>query len=278
MATKLKNICIQGYEGSFHHIVAKKLYKNNFQIIPCKTFTELIHKSELPENDGGIMAIENSNAGSILPNFSLLLKSSLRIVGELYLPLHQNLLILPQSKEQDIKEVHSHPMALLQCADFLQTKPHWKLVETEDTALSAKILAQKKSKHIAVIAGNYAAELFNLKILYPKIENIKPNITRFLVLKKTDINFKNVNKISLFFITKHQQGALSNILQIIAKEKINLSKIQSIAIPKKPFHYGFYIDIEFVKLTQFHQAFAKICLMIEEIKILGAYKKHVYKL
>lgn len=278
METKLKNICIQGFEGSFHHIVAKKVFKNKINIVPCKTFPELIRRSELPENDGGVMAIENSNAGSILPNFSLLLKSSLRIVGELYLPIHQNLLMLPQSKEQDLTEVHSHPIALLQCSDFLNSKPHLKLIETEDTALSAKLLAQNKTKNIAVVAGNYAAELFGLKIAYPKIENIKPNITRFLILNKTEINYKNVNKITLYFITKHEHGALSKILLAIAKEKLNLTKIQSISIPEKPFHYGFYVDVEFEKLAQFNQAFAKICLMIEEVKILGAYKKNIYKL
>src|SRR5882757_8172161 len=175
-------VSIQGYEGSFHQVAAQFYFGKNVEVIPCATFREVIKiAANKKESDGGVMAIENSIAGSILPNYTLLQKSNLKIAGEVYLPIKQNLLVNPGVQLKDIKEVHSHPMAILQSMDFL-SKHNWKLIETEDTALSAKHIHQHKSKHIAGIAGKLAADLFNLDILVPNIHTQKNNYTRFLIL------------------------------------------------------------------------------------------------
>ena len=176
-------VSIQGYEGSFHQMAAQKFFGKHTNILPCATFSEVIKIALSKEADAGIMAIENSIAGSILPNYNLLQKSNLVITGEIYLQIGQNLLVNNDVDFDDIKEVHSHPMALQQCLTFLE-KYNWKLIETEDTALSAKHIHQHKSKHIAAIASKLSAELFNLKILAPNIHTMKNNYTRFLVLQK----------------------------------------------------------------------------------------------
>ncbi|MDI9338426.1 MAG: prephenate dehydratase [Alphaproteobacteria bacterium] len=269
----MKKICIQGIEGSFHHIVADKVFRKDYKVIACNTFRSLIQKAEQVENDYAIMAIENSIAGSILPNFSLLLHSSLKIVGEYYLPIHQNLLCLQESQLNAIKEVHSHPMALMQCYKYLDNYSQWKLVETDDTALSAQLLAKKPNKSIAVIASTLAAKIYGLKVLAPKIESIKPNITRFLILGKA-IENHGADKMTLYIITNHTEGSLSKILHSLAKLKVNLSKIQSISIVNQPFQYGFYLDLEFSNKKQIAKAISKISPLVEELKILGEYKKH----
>src|SRR6476469_168736 len=179
-------ISIQGYEGSFHQMAAQQFFGKNVGVIPCSTFKDVIKiASSKKESDGGVMAIENSIAGSILANYNLLQKSNLKIIGEIYLHIKQNLLVNPGVKLEDIREVHSHTMALQQCYDFLD-KYKWKLVETEDTALSAKHVHQHKSKHIAAIASKLAAELFDLEVLAPGIHTLKNNYTRFLILKREE--------------------------------------------------------------------------------------------
>src|SRR5678816_1515343 len=177
MATK---VSIQGYEGSFHQMAAQQFFGKNVWVIPCATFREVIKlASSKKESDGGVMAIENSIAGSILPNYNLLQKSNLVIIGEVYLQIRQHLLVNPGVKLEDIREVHSHPMAIQQCLGYLD-KFNWKLVETEDTALSAKLVHQHKSKHIAAIASRLAAELFELEVISANIQTMKNNYTRFL--------------------------------------------------------------------------------------------------
>jgi len=184
MTTK---IAIQGYEGSFHQEAARKFFGQKVEVIPCATFYEVVKiASDKQSSDGGIMAIENSIAGSILPNYNLLQTSSLTIAGEVYLQINQHLLVNPGVQLQDIREVHSHPMAIQQCLGFLHSH-NWKLVETEDTALSAKHVHQHKSKHIAAIASKLAAELFQLEIIAPNIHTMKNNYTRFLILKREKI-------------------------------------------------------------------------------------------
>lgn len=211
-------VAIQGYEGSFHQVAANHYFENNVTVICCDTFREVVKKaSNKKESDGGIMAIENSIAGSILPNYNLLQKSRLKIVGEVYLQIRQNLLVNPGIKLEDIKEVHSHPMALQQCLQFLD-KYNWKLVETEDTALSAKLLQQHKSKHIAAIASSLAAQLFGLDVLQPDIHTMKNNYTRFLVLQHEDLAqvIENADKASVNFHTDHSRGSLARVLTQIA--------------------------------------------------------------
>ena len=201
-------ISIQGYEGSFHQVAAQLFFGKSVEVIPCNTFKEVVKMAaNKKESDGGVMAIENSIAGSILPNYYLLQKSNLKIIGEIYLQIRQNLLVNPDVKLEDIKEVHSHTMALQQCYDFLD-KHKWKLVETDDTALSAKYIHQHKSKHVAAIASKLAAELYNLDIIAPNIHTMKNNYTRFLVLQREDVAkpVDNADKASVNFqITFLQQ-------------------------------------------------------------------------
>src|SRR3954466_13438917 len=180
-SARILRIAIQGYEGSFHQEAARKFFGKNVEVIPCDTFRQLIKiASDKTQSDGAVMAIENSIAGSILPNYNLLQKSNLIITGEIYLQIRQNLLVNKGVSLEDIREVHSHPMAIQQCFGFLD-KFNWKLVESEDTALSAKSISHHKSKHIAAIASVLAAELYGLNVLEPDIHTVRNNYTRFLV-------------------------------------------------------------------------------------------------
>ena len=270
------SIAIQGYEGSFHQVAARQFFGKDVQVIPCATFRELIKKSSSKkESDGGVMAIENSIAGSILPNYNLLQKSNLTIIGEVYLQIGQNLLVNPGVSLEDIREVQSHPMALLQCIDYLEKYPHWKLVETEDTALSAKHIHQHRSKHSAAIASKLAADLFQLNVLAPNIQTARNNYTRFLVLQR-DKEVKTIegaDKASLYFETDHSKGSLAKVLTQIAKKDINLSKLQSMPIPGSDFLYGFYADMEIIDQQHLDSVMDQITSLTKNVKVLGVYKK-----
>jgi len=276
MGTVSKNgICIQGYEGSFHQLAARIFFGKNVQIIPCATFRELIKiTTDANLSAGAVMAIENSIAGSILPNYNLLQQSNLKVIGEVYLSISQNLLVSPGVQLKDIKEVHSHPMAILQCLDFVE-KYNWKLIETDDTALSAKHVHQHKSKHIAAIASKLAAELFNLEVIAPDIQTEKTNITRFLVLNRIEdiVEIDGANKASIYFQTNHAKGILSQVLLAIAKQDINLSKLQSMPIPGSDFKYGFYADMEFDSKKQLDKVLKSIASLTNNVKLFGVYKK-----
>ena len=266
-------VAIQGYEGSFHQVAARSFYGKNVQILPCATFTEVIRQScDKNATMGGIMAIENSIAGSILPNYNLLQKSDLFVAGEVYLQIDQHLMVNPGVKLKDIKEVHSHPMAIQQCLGFLN--PHgWKLIETEDTALSAKHVQVRKSKHVAAIAGKLAAELFGLDIIAPKIHDVKNNYTRFLILQQSPSEVEGANKASINFHTDHAKGRLSEVLTVIAKEGINLSKLQSFPIAGSKFKYGFHADLEFDAIGQYKKLIGKLEKKTVFFRVLGVYKK-----
>jgi prephenate dehydratase len=268
-------IAIQGYEGSFHQVAAQQFFGKGTTVVPCATFRELIKKASNKRDAGGaVMAIENSIAGSILPNYNLLLKSNLTIIGEVYLQIGQNLLVNPGVTLEDIREVHSHPMALLQCIDYLEKYPHWKLVETEDTALSAKHVHQHKSKHTAAIASKLAAELFNLNVIGPNIQTAKNNYTRFLVLQRQSVaeTVADANKASVYFETDHSKGSLAKVLAQIADKGINLSKLQSMPIPGSDFLYGFYADMEVDNHPHFEEVIEEIKPLIVNAKVLGIYK------
>jgi len=268
-------ICIQGYEGSFHQVAAQQFFGNSVTVIPCATFREVVKLSgNKKESEGGVMAIENSIAGSILPNYNLLQKSNLKIVGEVFLAIKQQLLVNPGVKFEDIREVHSHPIAILQCMEYLD-KYNWKLVETEDTALSAKHIHQHRSKHIAGVASKLAADLFKLEVIVPNIHTMKNNFTRFLVLKREE-NAEPVagaNKASVNFHTDHSRGSLAKVLTKIAEGNINLSKLQSFPIPGTDFKYSFHADMEFDSLGQFEEVIETIRKITEEVKVYGVYKR-----
>jgi prephenate dehydratase len=270
-----RKISIQGFEGSFHQMAAQSFFKEDIEIIPCATFKEVVELAANTQlSNGGVMAIENSIAGSILPNYKLLQKTNLQISGEVYLQINQHLMVNPGVSINDIKEVHSHPMALQQCQNFLNDH-QWKQIETEDTALSAKHIRRHNSKHVAAIAGSLAADLFQLKILAPAIQDEKNNYTRFLVLEPLNgvYHLDNANKASIQFQVKHQKGSLAKILTEIAKYDINLSKLQSVPIPGSNWKYNFYADLEFEELKKFETALQKINKLAETVKVFGIYKK-----
>lgn len=274
-----KRIAIQGFEGSFHQSAARYFFGKQVEVVCCGSFRELIKKAENTEfTDGALMAIENSIAGSILPNYNLLQNSSLKVTGEIYLQINQNLLVNPGIKLEDIKEVHSHPMALQQCLDFLD-KYNWKLVETEDTALSAKHIHQHKSKHIAAIASKLASELYDLEMIAPNIHTQKNNYTRFLVLEREEEakEISEANKASVNFHTDHSKGSLAKVLTKIADAGINLSKLQSFPIPGSDWLYSFHADMEFDNVQQFHTLVKKVVPLTDHFKVYGIYKKGITK-
>jgi prephenate dehydratase len=272
-------VSIQGYEGSFHQEAARRFHGPDVEVLPCATFRDVVRvASSRKESDGGVMAIENSIAGSILPNYNLLQRSQLRIVGEVYLQIRQQLLACPGVTLEDIREVHSHPMALQQCLDFLDGH-RWKLVETEDTALSAKKLMQRRSRHVAAIAGRLAAELFGLQVLAPNIHTMKNNHTRFLILKrdKEAQPVPDADKASITFHTDHSRGSLARVLTRIADGCINLSKLQSFPIPGSDFKYSFHADLEFDKVEQFDKVMEAIRPHTDSLRILGTYRRGILK-
>lgn len=269
-----KKVSIQGFEGCFHQVAAEQYYGKGTEVICCATFKDVIKHAAAGRNaDGGIMAIENSIAGSILPNYNLVLKSNVRIIGEVYLHIKQHLLVNPGVKLEDIKEVHSHYMAIQQCLGFLD-KYNWKLVETEDTALSAKHIHQYKNKHAGAIAGKLAAEIYNLEIAAPNIHTLKNNYTRFLVLQHKDAALiaGDADKASVNFVTGNEKGSLAKVLTIIAAAGVNLSKLQSMPIPGSNFKYSFHADMEFETTGQFYTLVDQLQGVTEELTVLGVYK------
>ena len=274
-----KRVSIQGYEGSFHQVAAQLYHGRKVEVIPCDTFRDVVRvASSKKESEGGVMAIENSIAGSILPNYNLLQKSNLRITGEIYLQIRQNLLVNPGVQLEDIREVHSHTMALQQCYGFLD-KYKWKLVETDDTALSAKNIHQHKSRHVAAIASKLAAELYELDVLAPNIHTMKNNYTRFLMLEReeTVLPVTDADKASLTFHTDHSKGSLVKVLSRIADGGINLSKLQSFPIPGTDFKYAFHADMEFDNREQFDKVLKEIAPLTEAVKVYGVYKRGLWK-
>jgi len=274
-----KRVSIQGYEGSFHQVAAQLYHGRKVEVIPCDTFRDVVRvASSKKESEGGVMAIENSIAGSILPNYNLLQKSNLRITGEIYLQIRQNLLVNPGVQLEDIREVHSHTMALQQCYGFLD-KYKWKLVETDDTALSAKNIHQHKSRHVAAIASKLASELYELDVFAPNIHTMKNNYTRFLMLEReeTVLPVTDADKASLTFHTDHSKGSLVKVLSRIADGGINLSKLQSFPIPGTDFKYAFHADMEFDNREQFDKVLKEIAPLTEAVKVYGVYKRGLWK-
>lgn len=274
----MKKVAIQGYEGCFHQEAAEKYFGSNIEISPCATFRNLADAVAEKKVDAAVMAIENSLAGSILPNYGLLQDLPIQVTGEIYLEINQQLMVNKGVNLEDIREVHSHQMALHQCQQLLNQYP-WKQVATDDTALSAKHVSQHHSKTIAAIASKKAAEIYNLDIIKHDIQTEKNNYTRFLVLENKSENHRHQNpdKASLSFETNHSKGALSTVLQEIAIENVNLSKLQSIPIPGSQFLYRFLVDLEFDHSSQFEKTLERISQHVQALKIFGTYKKELWK-
>jgi prephenate dehydratase len=277
-ATANPVIAIQGYAGSFHQMAARSFFGNGVQVLPCATFRQVVKSAgDKKQTQGGIMAIENSIAGSILPNYQLLQKSNLSITGEVYLQIKQHLMVSKGVALEDIREVHSHPMAILQCTEFLD-RHNWKLVETEDTALSAKYVRQHNARHIAAIAGKLAATLYDLDIIAPNIHTQKNNYTRFLVVQPPQQvgdrpPVTGEGKASVSFKTDHSRGSLARVLAVVADGGINLSKLQSFPIPGGQFQYFFYADLEFDSPDQLQAVLEQMRSCTNELQVQGIYQK-----
>lgn len=268
-----KNIGIQGIQGSFHHIVANEYFGSNIDIDEFQTFEMMARQLAEGKSDASIMAIENSIAGSIIPNYALIDEYNLSIVGEYYLKISHNLLALKNQSIDDIKEVHSHPMALLQCRDFFKKHPKIKLVEDTDTALSAKKIQLNNVKGIAAIASALASHLYALDVLAENIQTIKNNETRFVVLERSTPKSKSVfNKASIKFELDHKRGSLATILNVLSDCKMNLTKIQSMPKIETPWRYSFFVDITFESLDDYFKAKSIIEIMAKDFKVLGEYK------
>lgn len=269
-----KIIAIQGAEGSNHHKVARDFYGENIQLKECMSFDALVaHLLEGSATDG-VMAIENTIAGSIIPNYALIDSNNLHIVGEEYLNIHHHLMALPNQTINSINEVWSHPMALLQCKEFFKKYPHIKLVEDVDTAEVAKRIANENLKGIAAIAPKIAAEIFGLQVLEDDIQTMKDNATRFVIVQteKPKVVPSQINKASLKFQLNHKRGSLAAVLNVLSDCKMNLTKIQSLPVIETPWKYSFFVDVTFEKYSDYQKLVKIIKIMAEEFKILGTYK------
>jgi len=276
-SSKAITIAIQGGYGAFHEIAAKAYFEpQEIDIMPNNTFKDLMASLKQRQVDYGIMAIENSLAGSIIPNYALIKESKMQIIGEIYLRIRQNLVALKGQKIEDIKEVYSHPMAILQCQLFFDSYPEITLIESIDTALSAKMISDEKLKGKGAIASDVAAEKYGLEILAPSIETNKMNYTRFLILREANGHKEeifNVNKSSIHFALANKSGSLSKILSILSYYDINLTKIQSLPIMGKDWEYQFYVDVVFDDYEWYLKSLDAIRPFTSELGILGEYEK-----
>lgn len=270
----IKTVAIQGVKGSFHHIVSQAFFSKPVDVIECMTFDGVVDSLTTKACDAAIMALENSIAGSIIPNYALIDAYDLHLVGEHYLDIQHNLMALPNQSIADIKEVYSHPMALLQCKEFFKLHPHIKLVEDKDTAEVAQRIQEKKLTGIGAIASVTAAEIFELDILSHSIQTIKHNETRFVIVKRTnsEVPENEINKASMKFEANHKRGSLATILNVMSDCKLNLTKIQSLPIVETPWKYAFFVDVTFERYEDFKKAKSIIDIMGEEFKVLGEYK------
>ncbi len=280
VSSKLKQprIAIQGVSGAFHHIAARRFFKDQkLEIIPADTFDSLMIKAEDTSiTDHALMAIENTIAGSILNNYQLLNHSKLHIVGEVYLRIQQNLMVLPGVKVEDLKEVYSHPVAIAQCQKFFQQYPHIKLIESEDTALSAKRVQDGQLKDTGAIASVLAAEMYGLDMIGESIETYKKNYTRFLVLDRVESPENNdFDKVSICFTLPHEVGSLHQVLAALALCKTNLTKIQSAPLLDSEFEYLFFVDFLLDENKDFESIINVIKKHTLELRILGTYQKGV---
>ncbi|MBT8237364.1 MAG: prephenate dehydratase [Croceitalea sp.] len=267
-------IAIQGIQGSNHHQVATDYFGDDISLVECFSFDKMIDYLLAGSADKGVMAIENSIAGSIIPNYNLVYHNGLHIIGEHYLNIHHNLMVLPGQRIEAIEEVRTHPMALLQCKEFLKQYGRIKLVEDVDTAETAKQIQEKKLKNVAAIAPQMAAKLYGLEIIAAEIQTIKNNATRFIILKKQnkELPKAEINKASVRFITDHKRGSLATVLNVMSDCNMNLTKIQSLPVIETPWKYAFFVDVTFEGYDDFAKAKSLLKIMSEDFRVLGEYK------
>ncbi len=272
-----RRVAIQGYHGCFHEQAARIFYSKYDgkvpEIVECPTFDGLYSSIDAGKADAAVMAIENTVSGGLLPNFELLRKYNVKIKGEVFLRIQQNLMALPGQKIEDIHEVRTHYMAINQTRQFFQTCPWIRLVESEDTAKSAADVAEQRLEGVGAVASLLAADLYGLEVLKESIETYKQNFTRFLILDDSIIVPKEkVNKVSLCFTLPHKAGSLAQILTILSFYDMNLTRIQSLPIPGRSWQYFFYADIKFDSYLRYSQAISAVRPLMEDLNILGEYE------
>jgi len=276
MKTEKPKVAIQGIRASFHEEAALKYFGDNIQTIECMSFKQTFDALQNKDADYVVMAIENSIAGSILPNYSLLLNYGFPVVGEIYLPIQLHLMALPGVKFENVKYVTSHPIAIRQCVDFFDEYPHLQIIESADTAACAKRIRDEHLTDTVAIANTLAARLYGLDVLERRIESNKKNFTRFLILTHHEnAEKKQPNKASLCFQVSNKVGALAKVLNIFAEEGVNMSKIQSMPVLGKRSEYNFYVDIEWDEARQYDTAIRQILKYTHNFNILGEYQRHV---
>lgn len=306
----MKRVAIQGIQGSNHYIVAQNYFGDSVDIEECLSFDALVNCITTEHCGVGIMALENTIAGSIIPNYALIDQHDLSIVGEYYLGIHHHLMALPNQTLEDIHEVYSHPMALLQCKEFFKQHPHIKLVEDVDTADVAKRISEQQLQHVAAIAPKIAADIFELEVVEDEIQTIKNNATRFVIVQKREegrekreeslrqaqadnetttnksksteaealeaevngsMQSEGVNKASLKFELDHKRGSLAAMLNVMSDCQLNMTKIQSLPKIETPWKYAFFVDVTFDDYRDYEKAKAIIEIMAIEFKVLGEY-------
>jgi len=276
MKTNKPRVAIQGIRASFHEEAAFKYFGEDIQTIECGSFKQTFDALQNNEADYVVMAIENSIAGSILPNYTLLLNYSFPVVGEVYLPIQLHLMALPGVAFEDVKYVTSHPIAIRQCVDFFDEYPHLKIVESSDTAACAKRIHDEQLTDTVAIANTLAAKLYGLDVLERRIESNKKNFTRFLILTHHE-NVEKIpaNKASLCFQVSNQVGSLAKVLNIFANHSVNMSKIQSMPVLGKPSEYNFYVDVEWDETKHYDTAIKQVLKYTHNFNILGEYARYV---
>jgi prephenate dehydratase len=269
-----KRVAIQGAVASFHETAALEFFGDDIEIVECSTFPQLFNVMKTGEADYAVCAFENAIAGSILPNYARLRNTNLEIFGEVYLCIEMNLMALAGQTIDQIEEIHSHPMAFLQCEDFLNEHPNIQLVESSDTASSAKEIKEHHIKHRAAIASRRAAQIFDLEIIAADIHDNKRNFTRFLALRRRNGDLvKGINKASISFRSNHLPGSLAKILTKIGEYDINLNKIQSLPVIGEEWKYFFYVDLRFKEFANYRKMMDEIEPLTSELKILGEYQQ-----
>jgi prephenate dehydratase len=277
---KIKTVSIQGIKGAFHEIAARAYFKNKeMSIVECDTFKDVVNTVKSGIAEFGIIAIENSIAGSILPNYKIIQESKLNITGEIFIPIQQNLMALPGQIIEDLTEVYSHPMAIQQCEEFFEQHPDLKIIESIDTALSAKKIKDEGIIGRGAIASKLAASIYGLEIIAESIETNKRNYTRFLIVEerqafKTAHVSDKIDKSSICFSLTHEFGSLSKVLSVLAFYNLNLTKIQSMPILGREWEYLFHIDLVFDNYKRYTQALNAIEPLTNNIEILGEYHSY----
>lgn len=272
----MNKIAIQGYHGCFHEIATNHFFKDtHFEVVECKNFPSLFKKINNGEVNLATVAIENTVAGSIIPNYSMLNTCSAQIIGEVFLRISQNLITNKEVKMEEITEVHSHYMAIEQCRLFLSKYPDIKIVEKEDTALSVKNIKENKLMNVAAISSILSSKIYDMNVEACSIETNKLNFTRFLILSNNDqdqVPKERVNKSSLSFSLPHEEGSLASVLSIFSFYKMNLAKIQSLPIIGEEWKYRFYVDLSFDDYDRYRKSLEAIRPLTSSLNIMGEYE------